>query len=112
MSSVRLALAIGVIMVAGSCADESQPEGWTAAQAKSITKIRGLPVRVRSCRGIGTREGKRYRRFDCVAGARLRGESFDTVAVIYELRPSSRFRGAESSYTLSKVHFVGGPGIP
>jgi hypothetical protein len=100
------------VLLAGSCAEDSEPDGWTTPQAESITVIRGLPVRVRRCRGIGRREGRRYRRFDCLAGARLRGESFDTVAVVYELRPSSRFQGAHSSYTLKHVRFVGGSGIP
>jgi hypothetical protein len=106
-----LALAMCVLL-AGSCAEDSERDGWTTPQAESITVIRGLPVRVRHCRGIGRREGRRYRRFDCLAGARLRGESFDTVAVVYELRPSSRFHGAHSGYTLKYVRFVGGPGIP
>jgi hypothetical protein len=111
LSSAPLALAICVLLAA-SCGDESEPDRWTTAQAESITKIRGLPVRVRGCRGLGARLGARYLRFGCVAGARLRGERFDTVAVVYELRPSSPFRGSDSSYTLRDVHFVGGPGIP
>jgi hypothetical protein len=98
--------------LACSRAQESTPGGWTIAQAESITVIRGMPVRVRACRGIGRREGRRYRRFDCLAGARRKEESFESVAVLYELRPLGRFDGADSSYKLMNVRFIGGPGIP
>ena len=80
-------------------------------EAESIRSVRGLPVRVRQCRGLGgaLRDGEvlRYERLACVAGARLPHEEVDTVAVLYELVP----RGG-SRYELRKVQFIGGPGIP
>jgi hypothetical protein len=75
-----------------------------------------MPVRVRHCRGIGAprREGAsiRYDRFACVAGARLQWEEYDSVAVLYRLRPRDEYEGGRSKYTLEHVRFVGGPGIP
>jgi hypothetical protein len=112
LGSAPLVLAIFVTLLGCACARESDSDGWTEAQAESITVIRGMPVRVRSCRGLVRTAGERYLRFDCLAGTRKRGEHFDTVAVLYELRPLGRFRGADSSYTLSEVRFIGGPGIP
>jgi hypothetical protein len=84
---------------------------WTVAQAEAIDSVRGLPVRVRECHGRGERLGDggraRYRRLSCVAGARLPGERFDTVAVLFDVRPTS-----DDEHELEKVRFVGGPGIP
>jgi hypothetical protein len=97
----------------GACAGEEAPEdrGWTVSQAESIRSVRGLPVRVRECRGLGAalRDGEalRYDRLACVAGARLPHEEVDTVAVLYELVPQDA-----SSYELRRVGFIGGPGIP
>lgn len=71
-----------------------------------------MPVKVRGCRGIGRGDAGRFRRFDCVAGARLPTDPVDTVAVLYELRPEGPYDGARSRYTLAKVRFFGGPGIP
>jgi hypothetical protein len=69
-------------------------------------------VNVRGCRGVGPRESKRFRRFDCVAGTRSSTDPVDTVAVLYELRPIGPYSGARSRYVLAKVRFVGGTGIP
>jgi hypothetical protein len=84
---------------------------WTVAQAEAIDAVRGLPVRVRECRGrgepLGDRGPTRYQRLSCVAGARLPGERFDTVAVLFDVRPTG-----DDDYELEKVRFVGGPGIP
>jgi hypothetical protein len=111
LGPAQLALA-SCVLVACSGAQKAELEGWTTAQAESIAVIRGMPVRVRGCRGVGRREGERYLRFNCVAGARLSGEHFDTVGVLYGLRPLSRFRIADPSYRLTNVRFTGGPGIP
>jgi hypothetical protein len=84
---------------------------WTVAQAEAIDSVRGLPVRVRECRGRGQRLGDggpgRFRQLSCVAGARLPGERFDTVAVLFDVRPTS-----DDDHELEHVRFVGGPGIP
>jgi hypothetical protein len=84
---------------------------WTVAQAEAIDSVRGLPVRVRECRGRGEPLGDggraRYQRLSCVAGARLPGERFDTVAVLFDVRP-----GSDDDHELENVRFVGGPGIP
>jgi hypothetical protein len=103
-------LALAAVAIAlGACGDEDHD--WTVAEAESVTAVRGLPVRVRECRGLGdaSRDGavRRYERFRCLAGARLPGERFDTVAVRYEIRPTG-----ESDYELRRVSFIGGPGIP
>jgi hypothetical protein len=98
-----------VAIAPGGCGNEDG--GWTVAQAESITSVRGLPVRVRECRGVGDASGqgaaRRYERLRCLAGARLPGERFDTVAVRYEIQPTGG-----SEYELRKVRFIGGPGIP
>jgi hypothetical protein len=97
----------------GACAggEEADDRGWTVSQAESIRSVRGLPVRVWHCRGLGAalRNGDvlRYDRFACVAGARLPQEEVDTVAVLYELDAQDA-----SSYELREVRFIGGPGIP
>jgi hypothetical protein len=104
-------LALGVALATGlwACGDEDR--GWTVGQARSVTSVRGMPVRVDECRGLGDVSGdgaaRRYERFRCVAGARRPGERFDTVAVLYEIRPTGG-----SDYELRRVRFIGGPGIP
>jgi hypothetical protein len=89
----------------------ARDSAWTVAQAEAIDSVRGLPVRVRAWRGRGDPLGDgaraRYQRLSCVAGARLPGERFDTVAVLFEVRPTS-----DDDYELEEVRFVGGPGIP
>lgn len=71
-----------------------------------------MPVNVRGCRGINPIGSDRFRRFDCVAGARMPSDAVDTVAVLYELRPLGSYDGARSRYMLVDVRFFGGPGIP
>jgi hypothetical protein len=87
-------------------------DGWTVRQAESIRVIRGTPVNVRGCRGVGSAGSGRFERFACVAGARAPGDSRDTVAVLYELRALGPYDGARPRYALVNVRFVGGPGIP
>jgi hypothetical protein len=102
---------VSIVVATGLAACGGDDGGWTVAQAESITSVRGLPVSVRHCRGIGAgrRDGerRRYERLRCVAGARLRGERFDSVAVLYVIHPVG-----DSDYELERVRFVGGPGIP
>lgn len=110
-----LAAAIVLASAAPSCGGASD-DRWTVREAESITSVRGLPVRVRECRGLGspTPDGgeARFGRFACVAGARLAGERFDSVAVLFELRPRETYRGPSSKRDLERVRFLGGPGIP
>ena len=72
--------------------------------------IRGQPVRVRDCTGI-RRASNGFRSFECVAGTRIAGQSIDTVAVTYVLRPLAPYEEAAPRYALSDVHF-GGLGVP
>jgi hypothetical protein len=104
------ALLVAVMASAlAACGDGDN--AWTVAQAETIDSVRGMPVRVRECRGRGERLGDgrpaRYRQLSCVAGARLPGERFDTVAVLFDVRPTS-----DDGHELQNVRFVGGPGIP
>jgi hypothetical protein len=112
MRALRRPLALCAVLATGlpACGGD-EDGGWTVDRAESITSVRGLDVRVRHCRGVGegSRDGSavRYQRLRCVAGARLKGERFDTVAVLYDIRPSG-----SSDYELENVSFTGGPGIP
>jgi hypothetical protein len=104
------AAALGALVGLACSGSDGQPR-WTEAQAASIATVRGTPVRVRECRGIG--EGQRsdsttvYSRFSCLAGARLAHERFDSVAVTYDLRPLADYRGPTSRHELSNVRFEG-----
>jgi hypothetical protein len=102
---------VSIAVATGLAACGGDDGGWTVAQAESITSVRGLSVSVRQCRGVdaGRRDGNtlRYERLRCLAGARLRGEKFDSVAVRYVIHPLG-----DSDYELERVRFVGGPGIP
>jgi hypothetical protein len=115
-------LAVVSAAVAG-CAGGDGPNAaaerrWTTQQAESITSVRGLPVRVRRCRGLGPAQNgesePRFRRFRCLAGGRATSDryAFDTVAVRYDLHPTAEYRGPGSGHRLTNVRFVGGPGIP
>jgi hypothetical protein len=102
----------------GGCAfgNESRVVEWTVQEAESITSIRGLTVRVRSCRGVDGHQGggteSRFRRFSCVAGARAEFDRYDTVGILYVLHPLEDYDGVSSRHRLSEVRFLGGPGIP
>jgi hypothetical protein len=89
---------------------------WRVTQAESISTVRGMRVRVRSCQGLGRARieagVRRYRHFRCLAGARASWDTYDTVAVKYVLHPLGPFAGRRSRYALTQVRFVGGPGIP
>lgn len=111
------AIAIGAALLGLACSGRGGAPGrmWTEAQAESISVVRGLPVRVQRCRGLGRgREtGKTivYARFSCLAGARLAGQPIDTVAITYLLRPLGPYAGPSSRCVLTDVHF-GGLGVP
>jgi hypothetical protein len=107
VSSVRqAALVLAVAGVAAACG-QGEEAAWTTVEAESIGSVRGLAVDVRRCEGRGEPDGRRYRRLACVAGARLSGERFDTVAVTFDVVPRTR-----DDYRLENVRFFGGPGIP
>jgi hypothetical protein len=118
------ALALGVslgavtaLTVSSDAAAHDRPGAyWSVGQAKSIATIRGMPVGARECRGRGralVEDGvRRYRHFRCVAGTREPWEKYDTVAVLYVLRPRSPYVGPRSRHTVTHVRFIGGPGIP
>jgi hypothetical protein len=94
--------------------DERQEEAaWTIGQAESIGTVRGMRVRAPDCRGHGRAmdggAAGRYRHLTCVAGARRPTERFDSVAVLYVIRPTGP---CCSDYELARVRFIGGPGIP
>jgi hypothetical protein len=105
------AVAIAALVLSGCLGGREESKGWTVDEAEAITAIRGLPVRAAACRGLGRRERDgnlvRYARFACSAGARARGDRFDTVAVLYEVHVRD-----DSAHELQAVRFVGGPGIP
>lgn len=110
LSCLAFACAAGIAAAVFGCADTERRETlWTVDRAESVTTIRGMRVRVVQCRGLGKpdeREARRYRRFACVAGARRRGESYDTVAIRYVIRV--RVAGG---HVLENVRFIG-PGVP
>lgn len=110
-------LVLLTIVVAGCTGSDSPPvPRWTEHEAASITTVRSLPVRVVRCEGLGQaeREGERreYARFDCLGGTRAAWQTYDTIAVLYVLRPLEEYEGPRSRHRLLKVRFVGGPGIP
>ncbi len=89
---------------------------WEVRQAESITTIRSMLVHVRECHGVGPAHivnGVRlYRRFRCLAGTRAPRDTYDTVGVFYTLRPLGPYSGPKSRHRLTRVRFMGGPGIP
>jgi hypothetical protein len=112
---------LGIAALSSGCAGgnaRDEPARWNRQQAESITVVRGMPVRVRHCRGVGRAREEHdrlaYRRFRCLAGARSRFDPYgiDTVAVVYVLYPLAPYDDPSSSHRLSDVRFVGGPGIP
>jgi hypothetical protein len=117
--AVLAALVLAALGWGCTSAEPSESQSrWTTQQAESIRVIRGLPVRVRHCRGLGParEEGSRreYMRFRCLAGGRATVDrySIDTVAVRYVLHPLAPYAGPGSSHRLTDVRFMGGPGIP
>jgi hypothetical protein len=110
--------AVGLLVLAAAvlgCGGDDPPT-WTVAGAESIPSVRGLPVNDQRCRGLGAARGEgateRFRRFDCVAGARNPTDVVDTVAVHYRLRATGEYEGPESKHELERARFYGGPGIP
>jgi hypothetical protein len=96
------------MFIAAGCRNDDRAAGWTTEEARKVATIRGMKVRVRECRGVGSAEsGGRYLRFRCVASARLPREAYDSVGIFYTLV----VRG-QHDYVLESVRFIGGPGIP
>jgi len=95
--------------------DTRRTSYWTVREAESLATVRGVPVHVQSCTGIGRPRHAlavaRYDRFACTAGTGLDWESFDSVAVTYTLVPLGPYEGGCSRYALREVRFVGA-GIP
>jgi cysteine desulfurase family protein (TIGR01976 family) len=81
LGSARLAFAMCVVLT-GSCAEESEPDAWTTAQAESITEIRGMPIRVRSCRVLERRlpDGTPVAFLDGAGGSQLPDTVIEAVA--------------------------------
>jgi hypothetical protein len=117
-STAVAAVLVLLLTAGGGCTrgDDDSAVVWSTREAESIREVRGLPVRVLECRGLGAprREGDsvRFARFACLAGARQPWERFDSVAVRFELRPRRDYDGSPASYELRNVRFTGGPGIP
>jgi hypothetical protein len=115
MSRLLVGATVVLACVAAGCAGSDAPSvpRWTEPEAESIRTVRSLPVRVLSCDGLGASEPDgRYARFDCVGGTRAPWETYDSIAVFYELRPLEEYDGPRSRHALTRVRFVGGPGIP
>lgn len=110
--------ALGVLVLAAAipgCGGD-EPPAWTVAEAESVPAVRGLPVNDPRCQGLGSSQGegstRRFRRFDCVAGARNPTDTVDTVAVHYRLRVTGEYEGPRSKHELERARFYGGPGVP
>jgi hypothetical protein len=105
-------------IVAAGCAgaDTADEPRWTEPEATAITTIRGMPVRAVRCRGLGPQEirddRKTFTRFDCLAQTRAPWQRYDTVTVLYVLRPLDEYERHRRPHRLTNVRFVGGPGIP
>src|SRR5512133_611377 len=84
----------------------TEAHGWTVQQAEAIRSVRGMPVRVLECRGLGSPREGGFTRFACLAGARRSGENYDSVGVSYDVVLLEN-----AGYRLEKVRFIGGPGI-
>jgi hypothetical protein len=106
---VRNLLALTLTLAACAGGGEAR---WTVEQAESIRHVRGTAVNEPRCEGVGPPTDDRYERFRCTAGARRPSETFDSVAVLYELVPEAEYSGARSAHRLENVSFLGGPGIP
>jgi hypothetical protein len=102
---------LALTLTLAACSADAEPR-WTAAQAESIERVRGTPVNEPRCRGLGEVVDERFERFSCRAGARRATETYDTVAVLYDVIPEDEYEGPDSAHRLENVSFVGGPGIP
>lgn len=109
-------LLLAVVATGCATADSPHTPRWTEPEAAAITTVRGMPVRVVRCRGLGSNESqddrKAFARFDCLAQTRAPWQRYDTITVTYVLHPLGEYEGARSPHRLTNVHFVGGPGIP
>lgn len=107
-----------LVVVTTGCAGADTPDAprWTEPEAAAITTVRGMPVSVVRCRGLGPHESqddrKAFARFDCLAQTRAPWQRYDTITVIYVLHPLDEYEGPRSPHQLTNVQFVGGPGIP
>jgi uncharacterized membrane protein len=89
---------------------------WTVREAESIAVVRGMPVHVQACRGVGPgriQDGARvHRQFECTAGTGRPADRADTVGVTYRLRPLGPWEVCCPPHALTDTRFFGGPGIP
>lgn len=106
------AIVVALVIVASWAGTRSGPPvaAWSLAQAESIAVVRGTPVHVLGCDGVGpvvqVDGAVLYRRFACRAGARASFQSYDTIGVTYGLQPLGPFVGASSRYALTDVSFA------
>jgi hypothetical protein len=102
---------VALVAVAAWAGTRSGPPiiAWSRVQAESISLVRGMPVHVLRCDGVGPAVGvnqaARYRHFACTAGARASFDTYDTVGITYVLEPLGPFSGASSRYVLTDVYF-------
>lgn len=82
------------------------PRFWTVSQAESIRLIRGTPLKITKCAGLGEQRASAYERFSCVGVHWPKGLAYPLpVRVRYVLNPRGEYRGRESSYLATSVYF-------
>jgi hypothetical protein len=98
-------LLVVTLLASPGCGASRPARFWTVKQAESIELVRGTPLKMTTCTGLGERRASAYRRFSCVGVVVPKTFPDLPVRVRYVLNPRGKYRGHGSAYLATSVHF-------
>jgi hypothetical protein len=106
LRSADLALClIGALSLSACGGSTAPPTFWTVEQAESIKVIRGTPLAITKCGGLGESRESAFRRFRCTGRIVAEAVPQLPVRVRYVLNPRGAYEGGGSAYLATSVRF-------
>jgi hypothetical protein len=96
---------LGVLMLS-ACGDGSAPPTyWSVEEAESIKRVRGTPLAITDCKGLGDARDSAYRRFRCTGRVVAPAVPQLPIRLRYVLNPRGAYQGSRSAYLATSVRF-------
>jgi hypothetical protein len=96
---------LGVLLLSACGEGSAPPTYWSVEEAESIKRVRGTPLVITDCKGLGDGRDSRYRRFRCTGRVVAPTVPQLPVRVRYVLNPRGAYQGRRSAYLATSVRF-------
>jgi hypothetical protein len=96
---------LGVLLLPACGEASAPPTYWSVEEAESIKRVRGTPLAITDCKGLGEARDSAYRRFRCSGRVVAPAVPQLPVRVRYVLNPRGAYRGSRSVYLATSVRF-------